>query len=118
MAHYIRYEIYLPVRYKDEAGNSRSIEVEDYWDFFAEVRQKYGGYTQSNPTGFPPYRGYWESEGAIEVDELLYFMVLVRSSELDTSLEDFTRWKTHLEIRYNQKLVLVTYFPVQIIGEL
>jgi hypothetical protein len=118
MAHYIRYEIYLPVRYKDEAGNLHSIEAKDYWNFFEEVRRKYGGYTQSNPTGFPLYRGYWESGEAIEVDELIYFMVLVRYSDLDSSLEDFTQWKSALEERYRQKLILVTYYPVQIIGEL
>jgi len=40
MAHYIRYEIYLPVRYKDEDGNLCSIEVKDYGNFFEEVRRK------------------------------------------------------------------------------
>lgn len=115
MAHYIRYEVYLPIRYHDpESGAVRSVESTELTEFLDVVAQKYHGYTQANPMAAPPLRGLWEGE----VDELIFAFVLVPSLEATTSLADFTRWKTELEARYHQEVVLVMYFPVQIIGEL
>jgi hypothetical protein len=113
MAHYIRYEVYLPVRYHDPGSRTvRSIEPTELTEFLDVVAQKYHGYTQANPMTAPPFRGVWEGE----VDELIFAFVLVPSSDADTSLADFTRWKSELEQRYHQQIVLVIYFPVQIIG--
>lgn len=114
MAHYIRYEIYIPTRYRDANGNLISIETEDTTDFLESIAQKYGGFTQSNPVSAPPLRGFWEGE----TEEMNFVMVLVPSSLFDTSLAEFTSWKEELEDRYNQKFILVMYNPVQIIGEL
>jgi hypothetical protein len=113
MAHYIRYEIYLPTRYRDASGNLVSVEMSGVKDLLDSIAQKYGGFTQSNPISAPPFRGFWEGE----TDEINLIMVLVPSSELDTSLAEFTSWKEELESKYNQQFILVMYSPIQTIGE-
>lgn len=114
MAHYIRYEIYIPTRYQDSKGKLISIETKDITGLLKAIAQKYSGFTQSNPVSAPPLRGFWEGE----TEEMNFVMVLVPSSSFDTSLAEFTGWKEELEGRYNQKFILVMYNPIQIVGEL
>lgn len=115
MAHYIRYEVYLPIRYRDsKTGAMKSVEPYEIAHFLETVAEKYGGYTQSNPVAAPPFRGFWKGD----IDELVFAFILVPSSKADTSLADFTRWKSELERKYRQELILIIHFPVQVIGEL
>lgn len=114
MAHYIRYEMYVPTRYRDASGRVVSVETKDITNLLESIAQKYGGFTQSNPVSAPPLRGYWQGE----TDEMNFIVVLVPSSLFENSLAEFTIWKEDLEKKYNQEFVLVMYNPVQIIGEL
>lgn len=82
------------------------------------MRKAYGGVTLSNPAGPPPLRGYWEDKGRVEIDELMAIMVLVPLSQQQRAVRDFTRWRRQLEHRYHQKIVLVMYHPVEVLGEL
>jgi len=54
----------------------------------------------------------------VEIDELTLVMVLVPSRDQQKALRDFTRWKRQLEQRYNQQIILVMFYPVQILGDL
>ena len=77
MAHYIRFEILLPVEYTERrTGQRRSISRHEIAEFANQFRARYGGYTESNPIGHPPYRGFWEDDGQVEVDQLNLLMVL------------------------------------------
>jgi hypothetical protein len=119
VAHYIRYEIFLPVEYTDRQTNERrSVDRSTLRAFTAEVVQKYGGYTEANPTAAPPYRGYYLSQENIAVDLLITLVVLVPASQDEESLDYFTQWKQRFESEYNHEVVLITYYPIQIIGEL
>jgi hypothetical protein len=54
MAHYIRYEIYLPIRYTEPStGTVKSLEPDELAQFLETVAEKYRGYTQSNPVTAP-----------------------------------------------------------------
>lgn len=119
MAHYIRYEIFLPVEYIDKQTNERRpIDPATIREFAAEVVQRYGGYTEVNPTAAPPYRGYYLSQENIAVDLLMTLIVLVPASQDEESLDYFTQWKHRFEEEYNQEVVLIIYSPIQTIGEL
>lgn len=92
MAHYIKYEIFLPVEYIDkQTGEKRYLEYSSLRQLSSEVVEKYGGYTETNPTMAPLYRGYYASGGEIEVDLLITSMVLVPASQFEESLIYFTQ---------------------------
>jgi hypothetical protein len=119
MAHYLKFETLVPAEYTNLATSERRVVPRrEIIQFCLRISKTYGGLTESNPTGPPPFRGYWQGEKRIEVDELTTIMVLVRSRDQERAIRDFTRWKRQLEQRYNQQLILVMYHPVQILGEL
>jgi hypothetical protein len=119
MAYYLRFEVLVPIEYTDLAtGERRSVPHRELYQFCARIYKVYGGLTEANPIAPPPFRGYWRDEGKVEVDELTCITVLVPSRDQQKALRDFTRWKRQLEKRYNQQIILVMYYPVQILGDL
>lgn len=119
MAHYVRFEVYVPTEYVDAStGERHEVPPIEILRFCNRICRTYGGATQANPSAPPPLRGYWNNAGLIEIDDLTIVMVLVPLRSQQTAVRDFTRWKRQLERRYNQKIVLVIYHSVQVIGEL
>jgi hypothetical protein len=109
----------VPAEYVDRAtGERRFVSPGEIYQFCNRMRRAYGGYTQANPIAPPLFRGYWEDAGRVEIDELTLVMVLVPSRDQQKALRDFTRWKRQLEQRYNQQIILVMFYPVQILGDL
>ena len=129
MAHYVRFEIYVPVIYtemvsiKDTDEQSQEEEVRKsldpdlVWDFINETIDRFGGITQANPVGPVPYRGFWRST-KIVIDRLTYLFGLVAIDQEDEAVEHFSQWKKSFEESTNQDVVLVFYYPVQVIGNL
>ncbi len=82
----------------------------------ALVVQKYGGYTEANPTAAPPYRGYYLSQEDIAIDLLMTLIVLVPAYRDEESLDYFTQWKHRFEEKYNQEVVLIIYSPIPLVN--
>ncbi len=119
MAHYINYEIFLPVDYTDRTtGARRALDRLSLRRFLVQTIKHYGGLTEANPVAAPPFKGYYLSRGRIETDRLVTLMVLVPAEREEESLAYFTRWKARLERKYNQEVILITYHPIQVIGQL
>jgi hypothetical protein len=128
MAHYTRFEIYLPITYirlevDPESGGQlvthHSLDEKLVRDFIEEAVRKYGGLTQANPLAPPLYKGLWRSKGRnrIEIDFLTYLFGLVQIDESDKARRFFEKWKRDFEREENQELVLVIHYPVQTIGD-
>jgi hypothetical protein len=119
MAHYIKYEIFLPVDYTDRAtGERRALNRSSLLRFLFHTVRRYSGLTETNPVTAPPFKGYYLNRGRIEADRLITFMVLVPAEREEESLIYFTRWTARLEQKYNQEVILITYHPIQVIGQL
>ena len=94
MAHYIKYEIFLPIDYTDQTTDKRcTLDRLSLRRFLVQTIQRYGGLTETNPVAAPPFKGYYLSRGRIETDRLITFMVLVPAEREEESLIYFTRWK-------------------------
>lgn len=120
MAHYVRFEIYIPVVFSKVPGGPKyALDELLVSQFIAETIGKYHGVTQSNPTSPTPYKGWWkENRGSpTDIDYLTLLFGLVRVDEGDDAKEHFARWKELIEGAENQKYVLVIFYPVQTIGE-
>jgi hypothetical protein len=128
MAHYVRFEIYIPVVYVAFEVSSptspprrvrHAMDELLISDFIAETIAKYKGVTQSHPTSPTPYKGWWKerADSPVDVDHLTYLFGLVRVDEDDEARKFFTSWKTRIEGAESQKYVLVIFYPVQTIGE-
>lgn len=119
MAHYLRFEVYVPSDYVDATtGERRHIPPIEVVRFCNLICKSYGGVTQTHPVAPPPLRRYWKNSGMIEVDDLTVVTVLVPLRDQERAVRDLSRWKRQLERRFNQKLVLVMYHPVQTLDEL
>jgi len=115
MAQCIRYEIILPIEYREPSGKKHiSIPPADYDLFFRRIVKDYGGCTATNPYSPSPYVGMWKGQ----VENVLTAFVLVPSRKQGQAMRDFTRWKNALERKYNQKLILIFHYSVNTIGEL
>lgn len=127
MAVCVRFEIYIPLVYTTtepdpESGKlhlvTHALDDETIEAFIDETRQKYQGVTQINPLG-PAFKGWWQSKpGApISVDYLTSLFGLVRIDRLDDGKKHFNTWKVEFEKSLHQDIVLVVYYPVQILGD-
>jgi len=127
MAHYVRFEIYIPVVYTVETNPfssppRKTIHAMDELlvsQFIAETCDKYKGVTQSNPISPAPYKGWWREKpgGSVDIDYLVHVFGLVRIDEGDEAVKFFATWKARIEGVENQKYVLVIFYPVQTVGD-
>lgn len=118
MAHYVRFDIYLPTRFKDSTGTEKTISDQEIEDFCENIRNRFGGYTESNPVATPPFRGWWISKDIVYIDYLISIFTLVKLEDQDKAKGFFEDWKQTLEGRLNQEFILISYYPLQILGEL
>ena len=118
MAHYVKFEVYLPTKFKDSAGSEKSIEDKEIKDFCEKIRNKFGGYTESNPVTTPPFKGWWLSKDVIHIDFLIFIFTLVKLEDENKAKEFFEDWKRMLEARFNQEIILISFYPIQILGGL
>src|ERR1700722_2946108 len=118
MAHYVRFEIYIPVVYvtlEVISPASQTRRVRHAMDalliaqFIAETVAKYKGITQSHPASPTPYKGWWREkvDSPVDIDHLTYLFGLVGVDEDEDAREFFTSWKTRIEGAENQNDVLV-----------
>lgn len=117
MAHYLRFEVYVPVEYKDSKGEHHSIDRDELRNFANETIQRFRGLTETNPVQAPPFRGWWKSTDIV-VDLLIQMFVLVPQREQDEAVAFFTDWKARLEKQFYQEFILITFSPLQTIGQL
>jgi hypothetical protein len=128
MAEYIRFEIYIPVSYKIEeqdtnTGMKRQVthafDQETIRQFIAATQQKFRGITQANPVGPSPFKGWWREnqDSPIEVDRLTYCIGLARIDQEEEAIDHFTYWKQKFEQNLSQKVILVTYYTLHVIGD-
>jgi hypothetical protein len=111
----LKFELYLPAEYTDrKTGKKRSLSFKSIEDLSNELQQTYGGYTEANLMGPPPYRGYWQGE----VDYSYFINVIVPLEREDECTERLARWKRRLEKRLNQQFVLITIQQLSTIGSL
>jgi hypothetical protein len=123
MADYLRFEIYVPRIYAADAesetgGTVYSLDPELIQTFIDDTVAHFGGVMQANPYAPTPYKGWWHSsrEDKIMVDSLTYLLILVRIDQAEAAIEFFTSWKSRLEAATRQDVILVTYYPVQVLG--
>ena len=128
MAHYTRFEIYLPLTYTkievdpnsgEELSSRCSLDEALVREFVEEAVKRYGGLTQVNPLASPAFKGFWRSNKdrrRIEIDFLTYLFGLVRIEDAEKARRFFEKWKREFEKEENQEVVLVVHYPVQTIG--
>lgn len=127
MAHYIRFEVYLPTSYKIEsqtAGARKRYEIHALspallLEFLESTRGMLEGITEANPMGPAPFKGWWQKKNrkTILIDRLTYVFGLAKDYEAEKALDFFTAWKEKLELDLSQQEILVLYYPVQTIGD-
>lgn len=126
MAHYVRFEVYLPTSYKvtTETGTKRkyathALSAELLLEFVSATRKTLEGVTEVNPMGPAPFKGWWQKKNrkTIVIDRLTYVFGLAKDYEAEKALGFFTEWKKNLESSLQQQEILVMYFPVQTIGD-
>jgi len=79
---------------------------------------KFGGYTESNPVSAPPFRGWWFSNGITHIDYPICIFTLVKLEEENDAQKFFLEWKSTLEKRLHQEVILICFYPIQILGKL
>jgi hypothetical protein len=128
MAHYNRFEIYLPIRYRilrmdsvtgEQSESVRSLNSDQVDRFLREAVHRFGGATRAHPMGHPPYHGMWtDNEQEIVVDDITYLFVLVSADQFQDAITFFDGWRREFATGLNQDVVLITHWPVQTIGEI
>lgn len=128
MAHYVRFEIYIPVVYTStehdpHTGESRevkhSLDEQLVSRFIHEACRKFHGLTQGNPLAPALYKGWWKADRSspLVVDYLTFAFGLVRLDQGEEAIRFFGDWKRRIEGGHNQDVILLIYYPVQTIGE-
>lgn len=128
MAHYVRFEIYLPVAFTTlerdpttgkESRVVRMLDPRLIARFIAEARRNYKGITQANPLATAAFKGWWQPDPdqPVTVDYLTYLFGLVRVDQADDAETFFNAWKSEFEKEAGQKVVLLLFYPVQTIGD-
>jgi hypothetical protein len=129
MAHYTRFEIYVPVIYRtketdpdtgDTCDVTHALPRELLREFIADTQKSYGGITQANPVAPALYKGWWQKKRNTDpiIDYLTLLFGLVRIDLFDEAETFFSSWKQTFESATHQDVVLVIYYSVQTIGEL
>ncbi len=124
MAHYIRFEIYIPVLYttkRDGRDEKHALDESLLDEFIEDITTRFGGFTQANPLAPTLYEGWWVKDPTerptIIIDHLTYLFGLVAIDQGNKARRLFTDWKNHFEKAMSQDVVLVVYYPVQTIGD-
>ena len=128
LAHYHRFEVYLPLRYRvserdpaTDAVIERSVETNPATlaRFQAEAVDLFGGATNAHPSGPPPFLGMWSDEKSqIAVDDVTYLFVLVPAARFQDALDFFETWRRAFLEELNQDAILVMHWPVETLGEI
>ncbi len=118
MGHYVKFEVFLPTKYKDSRGSPIEVDSSEIRELGAALLEKFGGFTETNPVKAPPFRGWWKSKYGIDVDLLISMFVFVPQDQYDEALRFFEERKDSLEAKYYQQFVLITFSPIQVIGQL
>ncbi|HEU5115976.1 MAG TPA: hypothetical protein VFT74_04800, partial [Isosphaeraceae bacterium] len=115
MAHYNRFEIYLPVRYRilrtdsvtgEQSESVRSLNSDQVDRFLREAVHHFGGATRAHPMGHPPYHGMWaDNEQEIVVDDITYLFVLVSADQFQDAITFFDGWRREFATGLNQDVV-------------
>ena len=125
MADYIRFEIYIPRIYNSDALEDEqadktvsSLDPVLVQTFIDETVRNFGGVSEANPHAPTPYKGWWHSasEDKVVVDAMTYLLVLVRIDQSDAAIAHFSEWKARFEAATNQDVILIAYYPVQVLG--
>ena len=119
-AHYNRFEIYLPIRYRilrmdsvtgEQSESVRSLNSDQVDRFLREAVHRFGGATRAHPMGHPPYHGMWtDNEQEIVVDDITYLFVLVSADQFQDAITFFDGWRREFATGLNQDVVLITHF--------
>lgn len=128
MAHYTRFEVYIPIVYtitevdpQTKKKQSRIQALPDglLLEFVEAATKRFGGITQADPMGPAPFKGWWQKKNqkTIVIDRLTYVFGLVKIHESEKARAFFNEWKEKLELSLQQQQILVMYFPVQTIGD-
>jgi hypothetical protein len=118
VAHYIKFEIYLPTKFKDSTGSEKNISEYEIEDFCEKIRNEFNGYTESNPVTTPPFKGWWVSKAVVHIDYLNSIFTLIKLEDESKAKKFFEDWKYMLEQRFNQEFILISFYPIQVLGEL
>jgi hypothetical protein len=128
MAEYTRFDVYLPVHYREtildpQSGERRlmlrALNQKLVNQFMRAISNKYGGVTLANPLGPAPYQGWWRPDtvSKIVIDHMTYLFVLVRLDQTNEAIEFFTDWSERIGKRTNQEVILVTHYELHTIGD-
>jgi len=127
MAHYIRFEVYIPTTYrvatqtegKKKRYETHALSPSLLLEFVDATRRTLEGITEANPMGPTPFKGWWQKRNrkTIVIDRLTYVFGLAKEHESEKALDFFTEWKAKLETGLAQQEILVMFFPVRTIGD-
>ncbi len=127
MAHYVRFEIYIPVAYKvkepDPIGHklrevTHALDDQLIARFIKNTCDNYEGITQAHPLAPPLYAGWWKKKGKpLAIDHLTFLFGLVRIDQSLPARKFFETWKQRIEGEEHQDLILLVFYPVQTIGD-
>ena len=128
MAHYVRFEIYIPVVYTAQERDPttkgpndivHALDEKLVASFIRDTYTKYHGVTQANPIAPPLYKGWWKAKlgRPVDVDHLTFLFGLVRVDQGAKALEFFQKWKRRIEGVEHQNVILLMYYPVQTVGD-
>ena len=128
LAHYNRFEVYLPVRYRvveqdPSTGKQSERAVETNPATVARFQREavalFGGATHAHPMGHPPFLGMWsDATSQIIVDDVTFLFVLVPAERFQEALSFFEGWRQTFIKELNQDAILITHWPVQTLGEI
>ena len=108
-----RFTIWLPVQAKGRTVFSQ----EQRLLLYALLRDCFGGFSETNLEGFPPWSGSWLPEGAAEpiVDQhILLVVYTLQDAEALTCLRHL-KWVLQQEHVAAQQVVLIEQVPVHLI---
>ena len=129
MADYLQFNIYVPRIFKveklDETGQlgftPHHLPPEFVDKFVSATTERFGGFTQAHPRSPTLFKGWWKQKTErghrVLVDHLTYFFGLVRVDEDEDAIEFFRDWQRQITTEFGEDVVLVTYHPVQTLGD-
>ncbi len=94
--------------------------------FREDTCNKFEGISQSNPNSGALYKGWWrpkeikynqEIDPQVYIDYSTVLFGLVKIFQTDEAISHFTQWKKIFENDLHQAMILVIFFPVNVIGD-
>src|SRR5271157_1677250 len=125
MAHYTRFEMFLPVVYQRRKRDAQTRELLSdpitgtvqkerkalpdalLGEFMLDACAKFDGVTQANPLAPALYKGWWQKDPtkSIVIDHLTFLFGLVRIDQSDEALVFFNSWKQRFKTELEQDIV-------------